>query len=171
MSYTDNQSSWLIFNSPDGQELKEHLIRTAGGLRNPYIDIYHWCKGEMYDILALQACIRSRTEVEAQLNEVVQKKKSTQETIDDMAAGKTTSSTLFKSKDDSVELQDKINRYTRDIETITKLLDVITCFIGDKVLKVYKMEKLGLFRRIMSQFTILEISNAHLLASFWSKLL
>lgn len=78
--YTENKSSQLIFNSPESKDVKECMQNTAGALRNPYIDLYHWVKGEMYDILALQACIRSRADVEAVLKELENKKKSTQET-------------------------------------------------------------------------------------------
>jgi hypothetical protein len=62
------------------------------------------------------------------------KRKNTQDTAKDMAAGKTTSSTMFKSKDDEVVLANKIERYDRDIEVLSKLLDVLTCYIGGKVL-------------------------------------
>ena len=51
-----------------------------------------------------------------------------------MAAGKTTAGTMFKSKDDEVVLANKIERYDRDIEVLSKLLDVLTCYIGGKVL-------------------------------------
>jgi hypothetical protein len=51
--YTDNKSSQLILNSPEGKDVKESMQNSTGALRNPYIDIYHWVKGEMYDILAL----------------------------------------------------------------------------------------------------------------------
>lgn len=78
---------------------------------------------------------------------------------------------MFKSKDDEVVLATKIERYDRECEGLKQLLDVLTCYIGGKVLQVYKQEKLGLFTRIMQQFSVLEISNSHFLAGFWSKLL
>jgi hypothetical protein len=39
------------------------------------------------------------------------------------------------------------------------------------VLAVFKREKLSLYNRILAQIQVVEITNAHALASFWSKVL
>ena len=51
------------------------------------------------------------------------------------------------------------------------LANLLTIYIGDKVLPVFKKEKLGLYHRILKQFTVIEISNSHNLAGFWSNVL
>jgi hypothetical protein len=47
--YADNHWTELVFKNP-----KTHLLdlmhETTHKLRNPYIDVYHWVKGELYDL-------------------------------------------------------------------------------------------------------------------------
>jgi hypothetical protein len=35
-------------------------MAVASQLRNPYIDLYHWVKGEAYDLAAVQQAIATR---------------------------------------------------------------------------------------------------------------
>jgi hypothetical protein len=51
--YSDLQTRELIFNNPDNQELKDSQAKSATQLGNPYIDLYHWVKGELYDMAAI----------------------------------------------------------------------------------------------------------------------
>lgn len=53
------------------------MATTAAGLRNPYIDLYHWVKGEIYDIEAMRNAIKKRTEVAEALRNLEAKKAST----------------------------------------------------------------------------------------------
>lgn len=50
--YADNHWTELVFKNP-----KTHLLdlmhETTHKLRNPYIDVYHWVKGEIYDLNAM----------------------------------------------------------------------------------------------------------------------
>jgi hypothetical protein len=39
----------------------EHLV---DNLRNPYEEMYHWCKGEIYDLHSLEDAINARDNVE-----------------------------------------------------------------------------------------------------------
>jgi len=48
--YVENNTSELIFNNPESSGLKHAQANLAGSLRNPYIDLYHWVKGESYDL-------------------------------------------------------------------------------------------------------------------------
>jgi hypothetical protein len=51
------------------------------------------------------------------------------------------------------------------------LLDLVTVYLGRDVVPQIKKEKLALYERIMQQFHVIEISNSHQVASFWSKAL
>ncbi len=53
------------------------MATTASGLRNPYIDLYHWVKGEIYDIEAMRNAIKKRAEVAEALRNLEAKKAST----------------------------------------------------------------------------------------------
>lgn len=39
-----------------------HMI---DNLKNPFEDMYHWCKGEIYDLQALQTALASRDAIES----------------------------------------------------------------------------------------------------------
>ena len=62
-----------MINSPENTELKENMLNTIQNLRNPYTDLYHWIKGEIYDLNAYSAALKIRETVKAQLD-VLKKK-------------------------------------------------------------------------------------------------
>lgn len=91
--------------------------------------------------------------------------------MQDVAAGKKTITTLFKDKSDSGALANKVDSLEREIEAMQKLTDLLTIYLCEKVLPTYKSEKLGLYNRILTQVQVVEVTNAHMIASFWSKCL
>jgi len=68
-------------------------------------------------------------------------------------------------------MANKIESTDREIASHQLLLDLLTVYIGEKVMTAFKKEKLGLYHRILQQFTVIEIQNSHAVASFWSKVL
>jgi hypothetical protein len=44
-------------------------------LRNPYIDLYHWIKGELYDIEAIRNAVKARSETQEKLRALEGKKR------------------------------------------------------------------------------------------------
>ena len=68
-------------------------------------------------------------------------------------------------------ISNKLEGHEREIAAHSQLLDLLTVYIGEKVIKNFKKEKLGLYHRILQQFTVIEIQNSHVLAGFWSKVL
>jgi hypothetical protein len=47
----------------------------------------------------------------------------------------------------------------------------VTIYLGERVIPVFKTEKLGVYTRLMQQFNVMEINNAHQVASYWSNVL
>lgn len=169
--YTDMKSTELIFNAPENQAIRDTMLQTASNLRNPYIDLYHWVKGELYDIQALLNAVNTRKEIESSVRKLEDKKTSTQKDLENVTAGKTTVTTLFKSSADQGNMANKIERTENEITATKQLLDLLTVYLGETVIKTYKAEKLNLYKRILQQFTVIEISNAHSIASFWSQVI
>jgi len=99
--YTNMDASKLIFTNPNNAELKENLVHTAENLRNPFTDIYHWVKGEIYDLKALNGAIQVRNNLDKQGQQLVKKRTNTAKNLDDVNAGKKTLGTLFKSEKDA----------------------------------------------------------------------
>lgn len=161
----------LIFHNPDAEELRQSLQVTGQSLRNPYIELYHWVKGEIYDIEAMRQAVNARNQVQEKLRGFEGKKRDTQKDIDSVQQGKKTATTLFKNADDVGAMANKMETHEREILAHQQLHDLLSMYIGDKVIAGFKKEKLGLYHRILQQFTVIEIQNSHVLAGFWSKVL
>lgn len=99
------------------------------------------------------------------------KKISAQKDLDNLNAGKKTMGTIFKSQSDAGGLSTTIEATEREIVSACNLKDLLTIYIGDKVIPLFKKEKLDLYGQISQQFHVLEINNASNVANFWSTLL
>lgn len=170
-NYTDMDQSKLIFHNPSNEELKNALLITGTSLRNPYIELYHWVKGELYDIEAMRNSVNMRMKVQEKLRELEGKKRDTQKDIDNIQSGNKTATTLFKNTNDISGMANKIEGHEREIAAHEQLSVLLTLYLGEKVIAQFKKEKLGLYHRILQQFTVIEIQNSHVLAGFWSKVL
>lgn len=74
--YTDLDASKMIINSPESP-LKESMLHTLENLRNPFTDLYHWIKGELYDLAAFKNLLNERGKVASRVKELAKKKEST----------------------------------------------------------------------------------------------
>ena len=147
--YTDMNTKDLIFNSPDNKQLQEAMVSAGGALKNPYIDLYHWVKGEIYDLEAIRNSIAVRASVLENTRKLESKKMSTQKDLESVSQGKTTVTTLFKNSSDAGAMANQIETTEREIMGSTLLGDLLTIYIGEKVLTVFKKEKMGLYHRIL----------------------
>ena len=103
----------------------------------------------------------SRNAVAKRVKDLKSKKTSTQKDIESVNAGKKTVTTLFKNPGDVGTMSSKIEKYDAETEVQIKLLDVMTIYIGGTLLEQFKREKLTLYKRILQQYYVIEISNAH----------
>lgn len=75
-AYCENEEDSLVFNNPNTttpvKEQMEHMIEN---LKNPFDDMYHWCKGEVYDLQSLTEAVNSRDNIEKNLKKLEIKKK------------------------------------------------------------------------------------------------
>lgn len=49
-NYLDYNTNGLIFNHANNTKQKERLEQVTGTLTNPYIEMYHYAKGEVFDL-------------------------------------------------------------------------------------------------------------------------
>ena len=75
-----------------------HMIEN---LKNPFDEMYFWCKGEIYDLQALQVALQARDAMENTIKKLESKKKNTQADLESVNAGKKTIRTLLKSEKDT----------------------------------------------------------------------
>ena len=76
--YTEMQNTELILTNTDNIELNLKLQELTTNLQNPYIDLYHWAKGEIFDLQAVSSAVFYRTETLKSVQELEKKKLSTQ---------------------------------------------------------------------------------------------
>lgn len=169
--YSEMNSNLLVFHNPANEDLRIALHQASMSLRNPYIDLYHWIKGELYDIEAIRNAVKARTEALEKLRNLEGKKRDVQKDLEALSTGTTTMTTFYKSDKDTAAMANKIDQHEREIVAHQMLYDLLSAYLGDKVIPAFKKEKLSLYHRILQQFTVIEIQNSHALAGFWSKLL
>ena len=158
-------------NLESGHNLIESLKHTVENLRNPFTDLYHWLKGEIYDLSAFTFALTEARNVQAGVESVIKKIAAAKSDVENIQAGKKTMSTMFKNTGDVHKIQNDLERYERDLIAQRQLYDVMRIYLGRKILPVFKNEKLKLYSRILQQFHVVEINNSHQLASFWAQVL
>lgn len=140
-------------------------------MKNPFVDVFHWTKGQILDLAAISEAIVGRQNIAKQEAALTGKKLSLQKDLDNLNAGKKTMGTLFKSQSDAGNLANTLESTEREIQATCCLKDLLTIYIGDTIIPKFKKEKLDLYGQISQQFHVLEINNASNIANFWSKLL
>ena len=99
--YVDQQAEKLVVNNLDqGHNLIESLKHTVENLRNPFTDLYHWLKGEIYDLNAMTVALGECKAVQTAVETMVKKIASAKADIENIQAGKKTMGTLFKNSGD-----------------------------------------------------------------------
>jgi UTP:GlnB (protein PII) uridylyltransferase len=56
-------------------------------------------------------------------------------------------------------MANKIESTDREIASTRLLVDLLTIYLGEKVITTFKKEKLDLYHRILKQFTVIEING------------
>lgn len=144
-AYVDMSARSLVLNNPDNEQTKQALQDTSSLMKNPFVDVFHWTKGQILDLNAISAAIVSRGFVEQQEKKLTAKKISDQKDLDNLNAGKTSVGTLFKSKGDAGNIAQKVEMIEKDIASTTALKDLLTIYIGEKVIPEFKKNKLDLY--------------------------
>lgn len=100
-------------------------------LKNPYFNLYHWCKGELYDIEAINMALLAKDKIQERIGITEKKKRSTQGDLDDITTGRKTVKTLFKNANDTGGMVTKIEATDKEIEALNTLYDLVTIYLGE----------------------------------------
>jgi hypothetical protein len=99
--YTENANEKRVICGDEKDQIKEQVDTMISEMKNPFAEMYHWCKGEIYDIQSMTDAILSRENVEKELKKMEGKKKNTQEDLENVNMGKKTIRTLLKNDKDA----------------------------------------------------------------------
>ena len=159
--YTDNNPDKLVLNNQEQKQLKEQMEHMNDNQKNSFDQMYHWCKGEIYDIKAVVNAIAAKDSYEKMLKKTETKKANTEADLDNVNAGKKTIRTIFKDEKDQGKLQTNIEIAAKEMDNLETLISIITIYLGEKIIPTFKKEKLKIYHKLMQQFTVIEINNAH----------
>lgn len=140
-------------------------------LKNPYFNLYHWSKGELLDIEAVYNALVVREKINEKIAKNQKKKINTQGDLDNITTGRKTVRTLFKDSNDTGNMVTKIEITDKEIESLTQLYDLTTIYLGQRIIPPFKKRRMTIYSKIVQQFNVMQINNAHQVASFWSGLL
>ena len=170
-NYMEGDTNKMVLGDAKNKELKASMDHMAENLKNPFYEMYHWCKGEIYDLQALAETIVQRDIIEKDIKKLESKKKNTQSDLDHVQTGKKTIRTILKTEKDTGTMVNSIEHTEKELENLQALLELVTIYLGEEVIPLFKNEKLNVYSRLMQQFNVMEINNAHQIASFWSNVL
>ena len=65
-NYTDGNESKMIFCNTQATDfnIKEEVSNMSDNLKNPYISMYHWVKGEIFDIEAINNSLTIKDKIQ-----------------------------------------------------------------------------------------------------------
>ncbi len=69
--------------------------------------------------------------------------------------------TLFKSQNDASGMMNSIESAEKELENLEVLINILTIYLGEQVIPKFKKDKLKIYHKLMQQFTVIEINNAH----------
>lgn len=96
----------------------DHMV---DNLKNPFEEVYHWIKGETYDLKALVESIEIKDQVEAQKKKMESRRTNAQNDLQNVNQGKKTVRTIFKNEKDTGGMLSKIEN-VRQIILLTILV-------------------------------------------------
>jgi hypothetical protein len=82
-------------------------------LKNPYFNLYHWCKGELFDIITVNNALAAKDKIHDKIGKNEKKKRSRQDDLDNVTTGRKTVKTMFKSQGDTGAMVDKIENVSK----------------------------------------------------------
>ena len=150
------------------QTIKEQVSSLAEAMKNPYFNIYHWVKGEIYDIEAVNDAITTKDKIQSNIQKNEKKKRSTQENLDNVTTGRKTVKTIFKNQDDAGKMVNKIENVSKimsviEFRLIKKSKDLLFCMISS--LSIWEKGQYQHSRRSELESTTRSYSNSTLCRS------
>ena len=76
-NYTEGKQELLVLNNPESSKMKESMDHMIDNQKNSFDHMYHWCKGEIYDIKAIVNAIAFKENFEKMLKKSETKKSNT----------------------------------------------------------------------------------------------
>lgn len=138
----------MVLWKESNKQVKESIDTVADNLRNPFDDMYNWCKGELYDLHALSDAVLMRENIEKYVKKLEQKKRDLQTDLDNVQTGKKSVRTLLKNQSDTGNMTNQIELTEKEIENQQTLLELVTIYLGERVIPQFKNEKIQVYTKM-----------------------
>lgn len=124
-------------------------------LNNPYFNLYHWSKGELFDIEAVTNAINTRDKIIQQLGKTEKKMAGQQKDLNDASAGRKSVLGKFKKDKDQGTMETKLENAEKDMAAFGSLNDLITIYLGETVIPEFKARKSKIYGKIVQQYNVM----------------
>jgi hypothetical protein len=94
--------------------MKDSITKVSEGMKNPYFNLYHWCKGELFDIEAVYNAIAIKDKLVEKVGKKETKKSGQQKDLDSVTSGRKTIKTVFKNAGDTGNMATKIETVSKN---------------------------------------------------------
>ena len=98
--YSEADATKWVVNDQSTVNLASECSNMLEQMKNPFVDLYHWIKGELYDLESFKSsldCHKDAVNAHIELSKKLHQAKSD---VENVSTGKKTMSTMFKNKDD-----------------------------------------------------------------------
>lgn len=153
-TYVEGKEEKMVFgnsqnSTTSAEATKDSVSKLVESLKNPYFNIYHWVKGELYDIEAVYNALATREFIQERVGKREKKKKNTQENLENVREGRMTVKTLFKGTNDVGAMTIKIENTEKEIEMLSILADIVGIYLGETIIPVFKEKRIGQYKKIL----------------------
>jgi hypothetical protein len=100
-NYSEGKSDNLVLGDASNRELKDQMDHLIENMKNPFEEMYHWCKGEIYDLQAMVEAVSCKDMIEKSYKRLENKKMDTQKDLENVNQGRKTVRTIFKNEKDT----------------------------------------------------------------------
>lgn len=108
MNYVEGQTDKMVMQGHGSDQIKTSIQEYTTGIRNPFFDLFHWCKQEIFDIESLAGAVKCKDAIKKSMTKNETKILSNNETLEKMAQGKTTSKTILKNDHDKYVMKKEV---------------------------------------------------------------
>jgi len=149
--YTQADVSKVVFGdlAANAETVKANIDKFNGGIKNPYFNLFHWVRGEIFDIEAVVEAMKHREAQQSNIIKNEKKKVNTQQNLDNVVAGRKSVKTLFKNQNDAGTMATKVEITEREIEALNVLVDLMTQYLGGQVVPAFKAKKNAIYSKII----------------------
>lgn len=158
--------------------LKASSLQLIKKFKNPFKILYLWCNQELLDVKALQDALVMRDKLEQRRHEMMKQVRMTEQEVFAMRPSTSGSvKELFNDDGNTEKVNRKLNSgantydVQKDIVHFVMINEMLTSFVSNQMLPRFKAEKAENYRKILKQFSILEIENSVNYSKMWSNVM